>query len=151
VAGNTIAVKSLRRLKVEHKLNFKQYSEALKQNKLLGLKCKQCGNIIVPPKIACANCASTELDIAELSGKGKIQTFTTVFVPPEGREGECPYVIVLVELDEGPWIMGNLTGVDPNKVTMEIMGKKVKMGHAVFPGDKYSAGDAARPLFSLES
>ncbi len=136
---------------MEHKLNFKQYSEALKQNKLLGLKCKQCGNIIVPPKIACGNCASTELDIAELSGKGKIQTFTTVFVAPEGREGECPYVIVLVELDEGPWIMGNLTGVDPNKVTMEIMGKKVKMGHAVFPGDKYSAGDAARPLFSLES
>ena len=136
---------------MEHKLNFKQYSEALKQNKLLGLKCKQCGNIIVPPKIVCGNCAGTELDITELSGEGKIQTFTTVFVAPEGREGECPYVIVLVELDEGPWIMGNLTGVDPNKVTMEIMGKKVKMGHAVFAGDKYSAGDAARPLFSLES
>ncbi|MBM4446457.1 MAG: Zn-ribbon domain-containing OB-fold protein [Chloroflexi bacterium] len=134
---------------MEHKLSFKQYNEALKQNKLLGLKCKQCGNIIVPPKIACGNCSSTELDIVELSGKGKIQTFTTVFVAPEGREGECPYVIVLVELDEGPWIMGNLTGIDPSKVTMEIMGKKVQMGHAVFPGDKYSAGDEAKPLFSL--
>jgi uncharacterized OB-fold protein len=136
---------------VEHKLNFKQYNEALKQNKLLGLKCKQCGTITVPPKIVCGNCASADLDIIELSGKGKIQTFTTVFVPPEGREGECPYVIALVELDEGPWIMGNLTGIDPNKVTMDIMGKKVKMGHAVFPGDKYSAGEEARPLFSLEA
>ena len=134
---------------MEHKLNFKQYSEALKQNKLLGLKCKECGNITVPPKIVCSKCSSTDLDIAELSGKGKIQTFTTVFVPPEGREGECPYVIVLVELDEGPWIMGNLTGIDPNKVTMEIMGKSVKMGHAVFPGDKFSAGDGARPVFSM--
>jgi len=136
---------------VEHKLNFKQYNEALKQNKLLGLKCKQCGTITVPPKIVCENCASTDLDIVELSGTGKIQTFTTVFVPPEGREGECPYVIVMVELNEGPWIMGNLTGVDPSKVTMEVMGKRVKMGHAVFPGDKYSAGDEARPLFNLES
>jgi len=136
---------------VEHKLNFKQYNEALKQNKLLGLKCKQCGTITVPPKIVCGNCASTDLDIVELSGTGKIQTFTTVFVPPEGREGECPYVIVMVELNEGPWIMGNLTGVDPNKITMEVMGKGVKMGHAVFPGDKYSAGDEARPLFNLES
>ena len=134
---------------MEHKLNFKQYSEALKENKLLGLKCQQCGNITVPPKIVCSKCSSTELDIVELSGKGKIQTFTTVFVAPEGREGECPYVIVLVELDEGPWIMGNLTGIDPNKVNMEIMDKKVKMGHAVFPGDKYSAGEGARPLFSL--
>jgi uncharacterized OB-fold protein len=134
---------------VEHKLDFKQYSEALKQNKLLGLKCKQCGTITVPPKIACEKCASINLDIVELSGKGKIQTFTSVFVPPEGREDECPYVIVLVELDEGPWIMGNLTGIDPNKVTMDIMGKKVTMGHAVFPGDKYSAGEEARPLFRL--
>ena len=134
---------------MEHKLNFKQYSEALKQNKLLGLKCKQCGNITVPPKIGCSKCYGTELDIVELSGKGKIQTFTTVFVPPEGREGECPYIIVLVELEEGPWIMGNLTGIDPNKVNMEIMGKSVKMGHAVFPGDKYSAGEGARPLFNL--
>ena len=136
---------------MEHKLSFKQYNEALKQNKLLGLKCKQCGNIIVPPKIACGKCSSTDLDIVELSGKGKIQTFTTVFVPPEGREGECPYIIVLVELDEGPWLMGNLTGVDPKTVTMEVMGKKVKMEHAVFLGDKYSAGDGARPLFRLEA
>ena len=136
---------------MEHKLNFKQYNEALKQNKLLGLKCKQCGTITIPPKIVCENCASADLDIMELSGKGKIQTFTTVFVPPEGRETECPYVIVLVELDEGPWIMGNLTGIDPNKVTMDIMDEKVKMGHAVFPGDKYSAGDEARPLFSPEA
>jgi uncharacterized OB-fold protein len=135
---------------MEHKLTFKDYNEALKQNKLLGLKCKQCGTITVPPKIACGNCAGADLDIVELSGKGKIQTFTTVFVPPEGRESECPYVIVLVELNEGPWIMGNLTGIDPNKVTMDIMGKKVKMGHAVFPGDRYSGGDEARPLFSLE-
>jgi uncharacterized OB-fold protein len=136
---------------MEHKLTFKDYNEALKQNKLLGLKCKQCGAVTVPPKITCGSCASADLDIVELSGKGKIQTFTTVFVPPEGRESECPYVIVLVELDEGPWIMGNLTGIDPNKVTMDIMGKKVNMGHAVFPGDRYSAGDEARPLFSLEA
>ena len=136
---------------MEHKLSFKEYNEALKQNKLLGLKCKECGAVTVPPRIACSKCTSTDLDIIELSGKGKVQTFTTVFVPPEGREAESPYVIVIVELEEGPWIMGNLTGVDPKKMTMDIMGKKVKMGHAVFPGDKYSAGEEARPLFSLES
>jgi len=136
---------------VEHKLSFKDYNEALKQNKLLGLKCKQCGTITAPPKIVCESCNSTDIDVVELSGKGKIQTFTTVFVAPEGRENEVPYVIVLVELDEGPWLMGNLTGVEPDKATMEIMGKRVKMGHKVFPGDKYSAGDEARPLFSLEA
>ena len=136
---------------MEHKLSFKDYNEALKQDKLLGLKCKQCGAITVPPKILCSACSSPDLDIVELSGKGKIQTFTVVFVPPEGREPETPYVIVLVELEEGPWLMGNLTGVDPAKVTMDIIGKKVKMGHAVFPGDKYSAGEETKPLFSFEA
>ncbi len=135
---------------MEHKISFKEYNEALKQNKLLGLKCRRCSAITVPPRIACSECTSTELDVTELSGRGTIQTFTTVFVPPEGRESECPYVIVIVELDEGPWLMGNLTGVDPKAVTMDIMGKRVKMGSAVFPGDKYSAGEIARPLFSLE-
>jgi len=90
------------------------------------------------------------MDIVELTGKGKIQTFTTVNVASEGREGEVPYMIVLVELDEGPWIMGNLTGIDPGEATMELIGRRVKMGHKVFPGDKYSAGDAASPLFSFE-
>lgn len=136
---------------MEHKLSFKDYNEALKQDKLLGLKCKQCGTITVPPKITCGQCAGTDMDVVELSGKGEIQTFTTVFVPPEEREAEAPYIIVLVQLDEGPWIMGNLAGIEPDKATMEIMGKRVKMGHAVFAGDKYSAGDGARPLFSIEA
>jgi len=136
---------------VEYKLTFKEYNEALKRDKLLGLKCKQCGTINVPPKMVCGKCTSPDMEVVELSGKGNIQTFTTVYVAPEGREAEAPYIIVMVELDEGPWIMGNLIDIDPSKATMELIGKRVKLGHKVFPGDKYSAGDMARPLFSFES
>ncbi len=135
---------------MEYKLTFNNYNEALKENKLLGLKCKECGAITVPPMMVCRQCASPDLEIIELKGRGKIQTFATVNVAPEGREDEVPYIIVLVELDEGPWLMGNLTGVDPDKATMELIGKRVKMGHKVFPGDKYSAGEGVSPLFSLE-
>jgi len=134
---------------MEYKLTFKEYNEALKQNKLLGLKCKTCDTITAPPKMVCRECAGSDLEITELNGKGKIQTFTTVYVPPEGREEESPYIIALVELDEGPWIMGNLTGTEPAQATMELIGKRVKLGHKVFPGDKYSAGEGARPLFSI--
>ena len=136
---------------MEHKILFQDYNEALKENKLMGLKCKECGKVTAPPKITCGECSSTDVDIIQLSGKGEIQTFTTIFVPPEGREAECPYILVIVQLDEGPWIMGNLAGVDPEKVTMDIIGKKVTMGNAVFPGDKYSAGDGARPIFNIAS
>ena len=136
---------------MEHKLTFKDYNEALKKDKLLGLKCRECGAVTVPPKIACRRCASPDMDIVELKGTGEIQTFTTVNVAAEGYESEVPYTIVMVELDEGPWMMGNLVGIDPSKVTMELIGKRVKMGHRVFPGDKYSASDTARPLFSFET
>jgi hypothetical protein len=45
--------------------------------------------------------------------------------------------------------MGNLGGIDPKAATMDLIGKKVKMGSKIFTGDKYSAGEAARPVFSL--
>ncbi|MFQ5996757.1 MAG: Zn-ribbon domain-containing OB-fold protein [Dehalococcoidales bacterium] len=137
---------------MEYKLTFKEFNEGLKENKLLGLKCQECGTVTVPPKMVCRKCASPNMEVIELKGSGKIQTFTICNVAPEGREDEVPYVILLVELDEGPWIMGNLTGIDPTTATMELIGKKVKMAETkVFTGDKYSAGDGARPLFSLET
>jgi uncharacterized OB-fold protein len=134
---------------MEHKLIFKEYNEALKQNKLLGLKCKDCNAITVPPKMVCSRCGGPKLEIIELKGSGKIKTFTTVFVAAEGREEEVPYTIVMVELDDGPWIMGNLDGIDPKEASMELIGKPVTMSHKVFAGDKYSAGEGTRPLFSL--
>jgi uncharacterized OB-fold protein len=134
---------------VEQKLIFKDYNEALKQNRLLGLKCRACGSITVPPKMACRQCASPDMAIIELKGSGSIVTFTTVYVAAEGREAEVPYVIVMVQLDDGPWIMGNLGGIDPKKASMELIGKKVKMGNKLFAGDKYSAGESARPVFTL--
>jgi len=134
---------------MKYKLTFKAYNAALRQNRLLGLRCLSCGAVTVPPRMVCRQCAGSELEIIQLAGSGSIQTFTTVYVVPEGREDERPYIIVMVALDEGPWLMGNLEGVDPARAGMELIGKRVTMGSRVFPGDKYSAGAAARPLFRL--
>ena len=132
---------------MEYKLTFREYSEALKSNRLLGMKCQECNTVTCPPKLTCQECAGINLEVAELSGLGKIATFTTVFVAPRGREVEAPYTIVVVELEEGPWIMGNLIDMDPVDAGMDLIGRKVKLGHKVFPGDDFSDGEAARPLF----
>jgi uncharacterized OB-fold protein len=115
----------------------------------MGLKCKECGNITCPPKMTCQECTSTDLEIVEVKPTGKIKTFTAAYVAALGREAEAPYTIVLVELDEGPWIMGNLIDIDPRKVTIDIIGRKVEAGFKIFPGDTYSNGDAVRPLFNF--
>jgi hypothetical protein len=134
---------------VEHRLAFKEYNEALKENRLLALKCSECEAITVPPKMLCRNCASEKMEVIELGGGGVITTFTTVNVAPEGREEEVPYIVVMVGLDEGPWVMGNLTGIGPDGASMELIGKRVEMGHTVFSGDKFSAGESTSPLFRL--
>ncbi len=134
---------------MEYKLTSKAYLEGLKQNKILGLKCQDCGTVNVPPKMACHKCTGNNMEVTELKGSGTIRTFTTINVAAEGRESEAPYTIVMVALDEGPWLMGNMN-IDPQKATMDIVGKKVKMvDNRVFCGDKYSAGESARPIFSF--
>ena len=135
---------------MEYKLPFQEYHNALKKNILLGLKCKKCGSITCPPMMACGDCSSYDLEIKELRGSGVIKTYTMINFAPEGRENEVPYIVVLVELEEGPWIMGNFCDIDPSRVTMDLIGKKVKLTGRVFPGDKYSAGPASRPVFLFE-
>jgi len=135
---------------MNYPLTFADYSKSLKADKLLALACKACGNIICPPRSVCPQCVASDFDIVPLEGAGSIKSFTTTHVAPLGREAEAPYIIVLVELNEGPWIVGNLVDMDPYAAGMDLIGKKVKLGHKVFPGDAYSAGEAARPLFCFQ-
>ncbi len=135
---------------MEAKLTFKDYNEGLKQGKLIGLKCGGCGEVTAQPKLLCGKCGGADLEGVELAGKGAIQTFTVNYVAAEGREAEAPYIVAIIELDEGPWVMGNIVDLKPEAATIDIIGRKVTMsGTAVFAGDKYSAGDVARPLFKL--
>ena len=135
---------------MKHALLFKDYNEALKNNRLLGLSCKSCGKSMTPPRLSCPVCENSSLEVKEFSGTGKIRTFTTLYVGATGREKDVPYVIVLVELDEGPWLMGNLDGVDPKTASMEMVGKTVKLTGCNIPsGDIYAHDENAAPLFSL--
>ena len=131
---------------MEYKLTAKMFAEALKEGKLLGLKCNKCGAYTVPPKKVCMECGSEDLEISQLSGKGQIQTFTVIRVPPEGFD--APYVVGMAELDEGPWLMGNIVDVDCDEASMDLIGKRVNIGHKVHPGDKFSAGEMVAVTFS---
>lgn len=141
---------------VEYKLAFKDFNNALKKNKLLSLNCKACGKYTCPPKLTCHECGSTNLETAPLSGRGQIVTFTASYVTAQGREVEAPILVIMVELEEGPWIIGNLVGVDPNRASMELLiGKPVCLARTrMLPADQYAGGNEvkggiARPTFAL--
>ena len=134
---------------MEYKLTYEKYKEALLGGKFLGLKCNKCNAYTVPPKKVCIMCTSEDMEIVDIKPNGEIKTYTVVRVPPEGFE--APYIVGMVELDEGPWVMGNIVDIDPDKASMELIGKRVTIGHKVVKGDKFSAGDGVALTFKLEN
>lgn len=130
-----------------YRLTHLQYFEALKENVLKGLKCLDCGTITVPPKATCDECGSSHQEVTQLSGEGAIRTFTVIRVAPEGFQ--APYIVVLAQLREGPWLTGLLEGLDPERAGMDLIGRKVRLGHKVIHHMKYTAGEGVVPAFSL--
>jgi uncharacterized OB-fold protein len=129
------------------KLTHTQYFEALKENVLKGLKCLDCGTLTVPPKATCDGCCSDNQEVVELAGEGTIKTFTVIRIAPEGFK--APYIVVMVQLNEGPWLTGLLHGLDPDRAAMDLIGKKVRLGHQVVQHLKYTAGEGVVPVFSV--
>lgn len=91
--------------------------------RLLANKCRTCGLVMFPPKGVCASCGErAAFDEIELSGRGIVYSFATIAAgsaPPEFADQERasgPFPIAIVELAEGPQIMGQLTDVDSNDV-----------------------------------
>ena len=75
--------------------------------------CRQCGHRQFPPRLACVNCHATGLDWQEASGRGTIYSFTIVHrAPLEAFAPDVPYVIAIVELEEGVRAMMNVRGAD---------------------------------------
>ena len=132
---------------MEYKLNFDSFREGLRGGKLLGLKCNECGGYTAPPRKVCAACGSENMDVVPLSGKGTIQTFTVINVAPEGFTP--PFVVAMAEMEEGPWLMGNVEGIEPEKTTMDIIGRKVTVGCKDIPADMISGGERMALTFKL--
>ncbi len=130
---------------------FKDFFSALMEGKLIGVKCKDCEEITCPPKSTCNNCGSRNLERIELSGKGKVVSYTATYVAPLGYDGEVPYVVAIVELDEGAWIVGRLD-VDAEKADKEdLIGKRVEVYGKEFPTEQFYPDKQRRvvPMFRI--
>ena len=95
--------------------------------RMVGQKCKKCGGINFPPKGVCKHCnSSSEFDDIRLSGRGTVHTFVLIGAggaPPEFAEQEKAggtYPVAIVELEEGPKVIGQIADVDPKEVRMDM-------------------------------
>ena len=93
--------------------------EACRRGKFLVQSCRSCGEHQFYPRGFCANCWSIDIEWVEASGRGTVWTFTVMYQNrTAGFAEEVPYVLALVELEEGVRMFTNLTQCEPQDVTI---------------------------------
>jgi uncharacterized OB-fold protein len=104
----------------EREVNSASFYQFLNEKKLMASRCKKCQALYLPPHPICIKCHGNEMEWVEMKGKGKLATFTAVAVGQsrtieEGYSRDNPYLVGIVELDEGPKVSGRILGIDAKK------------------------------------
>jgi uncharacterized OB-fold protein len=89
------------------------YWNAARERKLLIRKCNACNELHFMPRHLCPHCWSDRLEWVEARGTGTVHSFTVMRRASHPAFGPLtPYVVALIELDEGPRMVTNVLGDD---------------------------------------
>ena len=105
--------------------------DGVREHRLLIQRCARCGALRHPPRPMCPECHSLEWDAVEASGRGTVYSFVIPHHPPLPWFPE-PYVVALVDLEEGTRLVTNIVGAAPGDVTI---GMPVEVRFEHFDGD----------------
>ena len=87
---------------------------------LLLQSCHACGNLQYYPRAVCTACLSSDLDWRRASGRGRIHSFTTVHrALSPAFEDDLPYVVAVIELEEGLRMVSRIVGRDSERLVIE--------------------------------
>lgn len=86
--------------------------EAAAQHRLVIQHCPKCGAYQFYPRPFCLACGAGKMEWVEVKGTARIYSMTTVRVQIS-PEFNPPYIAAVVELDEGPRMLGNILGGSP--------------------------------------
>ena len=89
------------------------YWDGARNGRLMIRKCKACGVLHFLPRYLCPACWSRDLEWIQSSGRGTVHSFTIIRrAPLPAFTDRVPYVVALIELEEGPRMMANILGED---------------------------------------
>jgi uncharacterized OB-fold protein len=85
------------------------FIDYLEQGKVMGTRSKVSGRVYFPPRAHCYECLSGDMEWFEITGAGKLVSFSTLKYAPTGFKDDLPYTIAL--LDYGDYkIFGRIDG-----------------------------------------
>ena len=78
-------------------------------------RCSACRRYVFYPRMHCPACFGRDLAWMPVSGRGVVHAFTVVhYHSTPAFRADTPYVVALIELDEGVRMMSNLVDVTPD-------------------------------------
>ena len=92
--------------------------DAARRHELQLQRCQACSKFIYYPRTRCPHCFSDQLEWKRVSGRGKVYSYTVVR-RPSSRVFESPYILAIVELDEGPRMTTNIVA-KPEQMKVEM-------------------------------
>ena len=98
------------------------WREIPQRYRLEGVKCTKCNELYFSRYVICPNCKSRELEKMTCSDHGKVITYTVIHVAPSRFELQTPYVLGLVELEDGIRLTARITdcNLEDVKVGMPV-------------------------------
>ncbi len=69
----------------------------LEDGKVMGTKCKDCGEVFFPPRADCYKCLADNIEWFEVSGAGKLTTYSKLEFAPVGFGEDLPYSIAVLD------------------------------------------------------
>ena len=82
--------------------------------------CEECGQAHFHPRALCPHCGGARLTWRRASGRARLHTYVINHKPAKGFEDRVPYVIAVVELEEGPRMLTNIEIAEPTPEKLVI-------------------------------
>jgi uncharacterized OB-fold protein len=101
------------------------FIDYLERGKVMGTRCKDCGARFFPPRSDCAKCLKSNMEWFEVSGAGKLVSFSELKYGPVGFEDDLPYTIALVDYGDYK-VFGRISKEIPYEDLEVGMGLKVE-------------------------
>lgn len=98
-------------------LNLELFQTIVETGRMHIQRCDDCGHHAHPPRMYCGNCFSDNYSYPEISGAGTVYSYEVSYHTSEPAWGaEVPYGTAVVELDEGPRVVGAVVIDDPTTI-----------------------------------
>ena len=75
------------------------FTELRDNKKIMGTKCRQCGRVLVPPRIFCEECFVEDMEWVEVEPKGTLMTFGDSYFSTDGKRLKEPWMLGIVRLN----------------------------------------------------